>query len=55
MQKLISIGPDEITFVGSEDHYIIDNISQTTLNEDISEAALIVFTVLWLNQQCALC
>jgi tetratricopeptide (TPR) repeat protein len=40
MQKLISMGSDKTTFVGSEDHYIIDNISQITLNKDISELFL---------------
>ena len=40
MQKLISMGSDKTTFVGFEDHYIIDNISQITLNKDISELFL---------------
>ena len=40
MQALISTNFDEIVSEKSKDHYIIDPILQTTLNEDISELFL---------------
>jgi len=40
MQALVSQNSDEIISKESKDHYIIDNILQTTLNEEISELFL---------------
>ena len=40
MQKLISIPQNELKLITSEDHYIIDNILENSLNQKISDLFL---------------
>ena len=40
MQKLISISQNELKLTKSEDHYIIDNILENLLNQEVSELFL---------------